>query len=107
MLKNSRDDGDGGQWALLRAGLCTGIVRSFLTATEGAISFSLLWLTPRVLALTLATRASHSTKLGALASGKECSSQTILQRQSEPGGIQGQLWPFFCSNESSLPYKCI
>lgn len=73
MLKNSRGNGDGGQWAVLRADLYTGS-HSFPIATEGAISFSLLWLTPRILALALATMASHSTKLGALASAKEYSS---------------------------------
>ena len=41
--------------------------QALLTAVEGATSFFLLQLTPRVLAWILASRASYSTKLGALA----------------------------------------
>lgn len=42
-------------------------IQPLLTAVEGATSFVLLQLTPRVVEWIVATRASYSTKLGALA----------------------------------------
>lgn len=48
MLKNSRGDGDGGQWGSVKDGFMCRNIQSFLIAIEGAISFSLLGL-PEVL----------------------------------------------------------